>query len=226
MADKDRPDTDEGVTEVVASEPVHKGRRRFALAASSAPVLFAMVNRPVLAGACEADSPSGFDSLKLSGRKGDRLNLQCGKTPDHWENVAESSGDFEATFVSVFGSINHIQPVEPLDPNNDVLGLTLRDVISRPAPSEPSEFMVFYEDRGNLARAFVAAYMNAASSLYPLDPTQVVTMWNAIDVGSGYQVKPGVVWQKGDVLLYLHSTFGTTSSYTDGAPDTFGVVAS
>ncbi|EHQ53725.1 hypothetical protein ECTPHS_13737, partial [Ectothiorhodospira sp. PHS-1] len=58
----------------------------------------------------------------------------------------------------------------------------------------------------------------------PLSRIQVLEMWSAIDVGSGYAVKPGVVWQKGDVLIYLHSTFGTTSFYTDGAPDTFGVV--
>lgn len=72
-------------------ERMDRGRRKFALAASSAPVLFAMVNKPLMAGTCEADTPSGFDSAKASGRKGDRTTLECGRSPGYWGNKGKGA---------------------------------------------------------------------------------------------------------------------------------------
>ena len=189
-------------------ERMDRGRRKFALAASSAPILFAMVNKPLMAGTCEADTPSGFDSAKASGRKGDRTTLECGRSPGYWGNNGNGGGsddsfllNEENTFLYVFESNNHIKQLGEYD--KDLL--TMRHVVVR---TYHTPTQLNFRDEGNLARAFVAAYMNALRvDNYPLSTVEVKAMWKAIDGGGKYQVTAGVEWGKPEVLTYLWSTY-------------------
>ncbi|MBU1666398.1 MAG: hypothetical protein KKG92_13525 [Gammaproteobacteria bacterium] len=62
-----------------------------------------------------------------------------------------------------------------------------------------------------LGQEAIAAYMNAVRITggypdYPLTPSDVVAMFNAVVVtGGGYQVSPSVVWNAADVLSYFRS---------------------
>lgn len=236
MADKNMPNTgdersrtllpsDGEVSGISCSQGVQSSRRRFALAAGSTSVLFALVNRPALgAWACVADTPSGFDSLKASGRKGDRENLLCGKSPGYWGNAAKvqgaSSSELGRLFTDVFVSANHFQVVEDVrDADLRISALTLGDVVSRHQHKKQS-----FRDPDNLARAFVAAYMNATTwpGTYPLSPRHVVSMWQELDGAGVYMVRPGVSWDKARVKEYLESTYERTV-WIDDADEFFDV---
>lgn len=109
--------------------------------------------------------------------------------------------------------------------NSRVEALTLRDVVSRHQHKKLS-----FRDPDNLARAFVAAYMNAVtfSGTYPLTPVQVISMWTELEATGRYEVRPGVFWDKVRVKQYLESTYERTVwiddadeffDVSDGSPD-------
>ncbi|MCG5524326.1 hypothetical protein LRB11_05195 [Ectothiorhodospira haloalkaliphila] len=192
-------------------ERLDQGRRKFALAAGSVPVLFAMANKPLMASAgCDADTPSGHVSTKASGKKGDREGLVCGYSPGYWGNDGKGGQSQDQylsdnTFLAIFKSNNHIVQRGVHSKDN----LTLKQVVNRTYHNPNS---LNFRDQGNLARAFVAAYMNAYKNpgypYYPLDTSRVLEMWRAIDDAPGYYtVSNNVKWYKGDVLLYLQSTW-------------------
>ncbi|WP_200181363.1 hypothetical protein [Ectothiorhodospira mobilis] len=190
-----------------------RNRRKIALATGATPVLFALMNRPLMAqGSCIADTPSGHDSANASGRRGDREDLVCGRSPGYWGNSAgvkgAGSGELERLFVKVFGTINHIQmqstipdgKISAVDPTRTKDDLTLGDVVSGQRDKT-------FKDKYQLARAFVAAYMNAKTiDGYPLTESLVLEMWNEVDT-KGYLMVSGSEWSKVDVKQYLESTY-------------------
>ncbi|SFM23448.1 hypothetical protein SAMN05421721_10128 [Ectothiorhodospira mobilis] len=193
-----------------------RNRRRVALAAGAAPVLFALMNRPLMAqGACAADSPSGHASANASGRRGDPEDLVCGRSPGYWGNAAGVQGasdeELNRPFKEVFGTIYHIQMQSDFfgvnvysdDESSSTLTkdqLTLGDVVAGQRDSR-------FTDEGNLARAFVAAYMNAKRiDGYPLTESLVLEMWNEVDT-RGHLMVSGQQWSKLQVKQYLESTY-------------------
>ncbi|WP_143096315.1 hypothetical protein [Ectothiorhodospira mobilis] len=179
-------------------------------------MLFALMNRPLMAqGACAADSPSGHASANASGRRGDPEDLVCGRSPGYWGNAAGVQGasdeELNRPFKEVFGTIYHIQMQSDFfgvnvysdDESSSTLTkdqLTLGDVVAGQRDSR-------FTDEGNLARAFVAAYMNAKRiDGYPLTESLVLEMWNEVDT-RGHLMVSGQQWSKLQVKQYLESTY-------------------
>ncbi len=203
-----------------AEAPVNATRRRLAKASLAAPaVLGVLASRPVLGQVPYQCTTSGIISGNTSVAPAPKPCSGLGRSPGYWKHPdlhAWPGLDPNAKFKSVFHDAywyqiqnhNTVKLYMPgtMDCTPDP---TLLQVINCAGGMEAAPYPA-------LGRAAVATLCNAYyfAPNFPLQPTEVVNMFNAVCMGGSYS-HHGVQWNAMQVLCYWESLYNPESGETE-----------
>lgn len=188
-------------------------RRRLAKGALALPVVLAtLASKPVLGAAPYNCTISGALSGNTSTHGQEVPCSSLGLSPGYWKNHEHDWGiiDPNAAFKTVFANAywwisQNANAVElcPAQYQNCAPDPTLMQVLKSTAGMRPNL------NYPALARAAVASLLNAYKFApdYPLTPSQVVAMFNAVYLGGSYQINPTTSWGAGQVMIYFESLY-------------------
>ena len=184
MSDNDKP-----APPTTDGSPNFVRRRALKGGLAAGPVLMTLVSRPVMAGGkgggAQCTTPSAFCSANASGPGGEFCE---GRTLGYWKNHTHWPGGYSPStpFNSVFAHNTRCYPNK-----------TLHDVLQLQGGAP-------YDD---LARAIVAAWLNAAQGWTPVLSTKMVQdIWSEYLSMGYFSPSAGVKWYHDDIMTYLAST--------------------
>lgn len=194
---------------------VNEQRRRLAKGGLAAPIVIGtLLSRPVLGAAPHNCTISG----QMSGNVSTHVQGVCsllGRSPGYWKNngvSAQTGIAFNTVFADAYSwklenpttVLLAKQGTSGFSPNPTLLQVLQSTVGMRPNFNYPA-----------LGRAAVACYLNALYGApgnppwpdFPLKPSDVVEMFNAVYAGGSYQVNPTTSWNATQVVTYFKSLY-------------------
>lgn len=190
-------------------------RRRLAQGGLALPVVLAtLASKPVLGAAPYNCTISGALSGNTSSHGQEQTCSSLGRSPGYWKTheTVWPSIDPNAAFKSVFADAywwipQNANAVElcPTQYVNCTPDPTLLQVLNSTAGMRPNL------NYPALGRAAVASLLNAYEFApdYPLTPSQVIAMFNAVYLGGTYPINPTTSWSASQVMIYFESLYGT-----------------
>lgn len=189
-------------------------RRRLAKGGLALPVvLSSLISKPVLGAAPYNCTISGAMSGNTSSHGQDVACNALGRSPGYWKTHAYDwirytpDTPFKEVFADAYWWISkNANAVElcPFQYQNCAPDPTLMQVLTSTAGMRPNL------NYPALGRAAVASLLNAYAFApnYPLTPSQVVAMFNAVYLGGLYPINSSASWDAGQVMIYFESLYG------------------
>jgi hypothetical protein len=209
-------------------EPVRLGRRKLLTGTAAGAGVFLAMQAKTALGTTSCQSPSAMISGNTSPRPGDGTTCSGGRSPGfwkvpqhfpHWKILRYPT--FKSGIVACSAGLGNVSPSDINDPGTPLsyLGTCpgstrgVWEVLAWPT-------LAVWEGKGQLMRALVCAYLNAAyftsaSEKYPLTTQQVKDMWNAT-VGGGTYCPAGIscgtnAMTASQIIDYIQGMYGINS---------------
>ena len=182
-----------------------RGLIRAGLRAS--PIVLTLASRPVLAWQCK--TPSAHASANLSNHVQDTWPEACTATSTAWLSKCTN----QSTGVDACGGGLSF-PTSPitvtkLTPCNTLMGSGVT-----------TEIRTVLGSGSGFDKTMICAMLNVLTGRVPSGCVTAQILKDMYAAGNAYQVSPGIVWSKQDIVNYLHNNWIATVSIFGGTPPT------